>query len=182
MTAEGHLQLFPDHETTWAVVERANESTEKELVRLCKIADYAEIQKIGEFLQTRPSRNSVAMLSIPCGEVDRPTSVEGGQLHRRIRPGSRIGSIEEISKMPEGRSATFTVQSLGFFLVRRDVLFCDLFFFIISGLCFFIFLFFVLFDFLSIFDTEGCSDIDVKVPSTRDPDISVWAECVHRRS
>ena len=32
------------------------------------------------------------------------------------------------------------------------------------------------------FDTEGCSDIDVKVPSTRDPDISVWAECVQRRS
>ena len=97
MTAEGHLQLFPNHETTRAVVERANESTEEELVRLCKIAHYAEILKIGEFLHTRPSRNSVAMLSIPCGEVDRPASVEGGQLLRRIRPGSRIGPIEEIS-------------------------------------------------------------------------------------
>ena len=56
---------------------------------------YAEILKIGEFCQTRPSRNSDEMIRIPCGEADRPTSVEGGQLLRRTSPGSKIGLIKE---------------------------------------------------------------------------------------
>ena len=46
--------------------ERRNLQT-KELIGLCNIAYYAEIQKIGEFFQTRFSRNSAGMLSIFCG-------------------------------------------------------------------------------------------------------------------
>ena len=58
----------------------------------CNIADYAEILKIGKFLQIRPARNSAGL----CGEAEKPTIVEGGQLLRRISPGSRIGPIKEI--------------------------------------------------------------------------------------
>ena len=93
-TVEGNLQLLPNQQTTKAVVERANETTDKELVRLCKIADYAEILKIGEILRTRPAINSAGMPSVSCGEADKPTSVEGEQLLRRICPGSRIGPIK----------------------------------------------------------------------------------------
>ena len=46
-TAEGNLQLFSNQQTRKAVVARANEKTDTELLRLCKIADYAEIVKIG---------------------------------------------------------------------------------------------------------------------------------------
>ena len=38
---------------------------------------HAEILKIGESLQTRLARNGAGLLSIPCGEADKPTSVEG---------------------------------------------------------------------------------------------------------
>ena len=74
--------------------ERTTRQT-KNFIDSVKIADYAEIFNIGELHQTRPARNSAGMLSIPCGEVDRPTSVEGGQLLRRISPRSRIGPIKE---------------------------------------------------------------------------------------
>ena len=125
--------------------ERTN-LQKKNLFDCVKIADYAEIQKIGEFLQRRPSRNSAAKLSIPCGEVDRPASVEGGQLLRRIRPGSRIGSIEEIGKTPEGRSATFRVQGLVFFFFERVM-----FYFVISFFHYFLSFFFSFFVFLIFF-------------------------------
>ena len=59
--------------------------------------DCTDILKIGEFIQTRPARNSDGELSIPSGEAARPTSVEGGQVLRRIGLGSRIGPIEDIS-------------------------------------------------------------------------------------
>ena len=78
-TAEVNLGLFPNHQTTKAVVESANESTDEELFRLCENAGYAKILKIGEFLQTSPARNSAGMLSILCGEAGNPTSEEGGQ-------------------------------------------------------------------------------------------------------
>ena len=81
-TAEGNLQQIPNQQTTKAVAERANGTTANELVRLCKIADYAEIQKIGEFFQTRHARNSAGMPSILRGEADKSTSVESGQLLR----------------------------------------------------------------------------------------------------
>ena len=45
------LWPLPDQETAKAVAERANETTDKEVVRLCQIADYAEILKIGEFFR-----------------------------------------------------------------------------------------------------------------------------------
>ena len=75
--AEENLRLIPNRETTEAVAERANETKDKELVRLCKNTDYAEIQKIGQPLQTRPGRNSSGKLCQPCGEVDKPTSLTG---------------------------------------------------------------------------------------------------------
>ena len=50
--AEGNVWLIPNKETTEAVVERANVTTDKEIVRLCKIAGYAEILKIGQFFLT----------------------------------------------------------------------------------------------------------------------------------
>ena len=86
-TAEGNLRPFPNEQTRKAVVEKANEKTNEELDRLCFLADYAEILQIGKFLQTRPARNSAGMLSIPCGEADKPTNVEGGKLLRRISSG-----------------------------------------------------------------------------------------------
>ena len=49
-----------------------------------------------KFLQTRPPRNSAGLLSIPCGEADRPTSVEGGRRLQRTHPGSRSGPIKEM--------------------------------------------------------------------------------------
>ena len=79
-----------------SIAERANETTDKEVVRLCEIADYAEIRKIGEFFQTRPARTSAGMLGILCGEADRSTSVVRGQLLRRISPRSKIGLLKEI--------------------------------------------------------------------------------------
>ena len=39
--AEGNLWLNPNKETTDAVVKRANVLRDKELVRLCRNADYA---------------------------------------------------------------------------------------------------------------------------------------------
>ena len=68
----------------------------KNFIDSVKLHDYAEILKIGEFLQPKPARNSAGMLSTPCGDFDRPTSVEGGQLLRRICPRSRSGPINEI--------------------------------------------------------------------------------------
>ena len=52
-SAEGNLLLIPNDETTTAVVERANEATDKEIVRLCRIADYAEILKIMQKLSNK---------------------------------------------------------------------------------------------------------------------------------
>ena len=103
--AKRNLLLLPNQQTRKTVVERADDKTDKELYRLCKIANYAEILKIGEFLQTRPARNSPGLLSIPCGELDRPTSVVGGRLLRRIIPGSRIGPIKQINMFNKERSA-----------------------------------------------------------------------------
>ena len=62
------------------------------------------------------------MLSSPCGEAERPTSVVGGKLRRRISPTSRIGPIKEIY----------------------------------------------------IFNKEGSSGIDVKLPSAKHPEMLVW--------
>ena len=62
------------------------------------------------------------MLSIPCGEADKPTCVEGGQLLRRIIHGTRIGPIKE----------------------------------------------------LNIFNKKRNVGIDLKVPSTSDPELLIW--------
>ena len=50
---EGNFPLVPNQQTRKAVVEKANEKTDKELVRLCKILDYAEIRKIGRILSNK---------------------------------------------------------------------------------------------------------------------------------
>ena len=109
-TADGNLLRQPNQPTRMSVVERANAKTDEELYRLCQIADYADIFKIGELLQTRPARNSAGLLSIPCVEVDRPTSVEGGQLLRRIRSKSTIGPIKEINVFNKEGSAGTDVR------------------------------------------------------------------------
>ena len=101
-TAEGNLWLLPNQQARTAVVEKTKEKTDTELVRLCNIADYVEILKIGEFLQTRPARNSAGMLSILCGEANKPISVEGGQKLRRISPAIRIGPIKKYIFKQEG--------------------------------------------------------------------------------
>ena len=77
----GNLRLILDTETTKAIIERANETTLKEFVRLCEIAEYADMLKIGEYLQTRLARNSAGILRKLYGEADIPASVEGGQIH-----------------------------------------------------------------------------------------------------
>ena len=64
--------------------------------RVLKRGD-AEIWKIGEFSETRPARNSAGLLSILCGEADRPTTVERGQLPRIIIRERRIGQITEMN-------------------------------------------------------------------------------------
>ena len=58
----------------------------------------------------------------PCGEADRPTSVEGGRILQRTSPRSRIGPIKEIH----------------------------------------------------VFNKEGSSGTDVKVPSISNPEILIW--------
>ena len=92
---KGKPPAIPSQQTRKMVVGRANEKTDEELYRLCRIADYEEIVKILEFLQTRPPRNSAGLLSIPCGEADRPVRVEGGRILQRINPSSRIVPIKE---------------------------------------------------------------------------------------
>ena len=72
--AKGNLRLVPNTETTEAVVERANVTRDKELGRLCENADYIKILKIGQYLQTRPARNSSGILCTHCGELDQPVS------------------------------------------------------------------------------------------------------------
>ena len=49
----------------------------------CEISDCADIMKIREFQQTRPARNSSGLHSMPCGEADRQTSVEGERILQR---------------------------------------------------------------------------------------------------
>ena len=120
--AEENFQIIPSKETTEAVVERANVTKDKELVRLCKNADYAEILKIGRYLQTRPARNRTGKLCTRCEEFDKPTSSISGRVLRRTNPASRIGQIKD----------------------------------------------------RTIFDKEGCSGIDVKVPSTNNSETLVW--------
>ena len=109
-TAEGNLRLFPNQQTTKAVVERATETTYKEVGRLCKLAEHAEILKIGDFFQTKLARNSAGVLSIPCWEADRPTGIERGRILRRIYPGSRIGPIKEINLFSKEWSSGIDVK------------------------------------------------------------------------
>ena len=63
-----------------------------------------------EFLQTRALRNSAGLLVIPCGEADRPTSVEGGRILQRTNPGSRIGPIKETRVFNKEGSAGIDVK------------------------------------------------------------------------
>ena len=76
----------------------------------CDIADHAEILRIWEFLQTTLARTSAAMFSSPCGEADRPTSVVGGKLRRRISHRSRIGPIKEINIFNKAGSSGIDVK------------------------------------------------------------------------
>ena len=76
----------------------AKERTKRQTRNLCdlKIADYAETLKIGEFFQRRLARNSAGMLCIPCGDVDKPTSVEGGTLTSEKKfPEAEMGQTKE---------------------------------------------------------------------------------------
>ena len=76
--AEVYLQLFPNKETTGAVVERANVTRDRELLRLCNISDYTQTLNIGQHLQTRAARNSSGIFCTPFGKVDRPARSTGG--------------------------------------------------------------------------------------------------------
>ena len=63
----------------------------------CKIADHAEILKIGELLQTRPARNSAGMLSIPFGGEHWPTIVlKVYSYFEESVPGSELGQSKKI--------------------------------------------------------------------------------------
>ena len=75
---EGNLWQITHEASTEAVVEKANVARDKELVRLCNVADYAETLKIGQCLQARPNRNSFGKFCNPCGDVDRPTNSKCG--------------------------------------------------------------------------------------------------------
>ena len=70
---------------------------DKGFVRLCNVGNYADILKIGQCLQTRPSGNSLGKFCTPCGELDRPTNSKGWCILRRIRPGSKIGPVKDMS-------------------------------------------------------------------------------------
>ena len=88
--AEGNVWLILNEETNEAVVEKGNVTREKELLRLCTNTNYAEILRIGQYIQTRPARNSSGTRCTPCGEADRPTRLIGGRVLRRISPGCTI--------------------------------------------------------------------------------------------
>ena len=70
----------------------------------CKITHYAEILKL---------KSSAAILSILCGESEKPTNVEGGQLLQRVSARSRSGLSREIhfSTKKEGAGIGVTVPS-----------------------------------------------------------------------
>ena len=52
--------------------------SEKDVFRLCIIADYAEILKIEGVPSNKACKKQRwILLSIPCGDAERPTSVEG---------------------------------------------------------------------------------------------------------
>ena len=52
---------------------KAVSASSKELVQLCTLASYADTQKVGQFLHTRPARDSLKKLTCPRGEFDGPT-------------------------------------------------------------------------------------------------------------
>ena len=78
LTAEGNFQQFSSHQTMKAVKCRSRRNLEDRCIPSDKT-----------FRKQR-------WIAQHCEEVDRPTSVEGGPLLQRIRPGSKIGPIEEI--------------------------------------------------------------------------------------
>ena len=128
--AEGNFRLILKSASTEAVVEKTNVARDKELVRLCTVADYSELLKIWQYLEARPAGNSSGMLCTPCGGLERPTHSKGRCILRGIKPESKVGPIKE----------------------------------------------------MSIFDTEGCSGTDVKVPRMENPDMLVWVNAYTKRS
>ena len=94
-TAQGNLRLFPNQQTGKAVVERANEKTDTELLRLWRIADYRELLNIGDFIHTRLARGSGGMLSILCGEADKLTKFERWSITSKGRSKKQIFSTKK---------------------------------------------------------------------------------------
>ena len=92
--------VFPNQQTTWAVVEGANETPERENLFDCILADYTEILQIREFIQarfcTKQRWNAQHTLR------RRWQTVEGGQLLRRMSHGSKIGPIKVMSVFDTG--------------------------------------------------------------------------------
>ena len=86
---------------------------DKELVRLCHVADCAETLKIGQCFQTRPSRNSFGKFCTLCGDVDRPTNSNCGCILRRIQHASKNGPIQELSIFDRGGCFGIDVKVLG---------------------------------------------------------------------
>ena len=120
--AAGNFGLIPKRETTEAVDERANVKRDKELVRLCKIADYADTMKIGQYLQTRPARKQLGNAL--------HTLWRSWQTNKFLRWAFTLKNHSRNAEL--GRPKKY------------------------------------------VFDTEGCSGIDVKVPSAKNPEMLVW--------
>ena len=93
-TAQGNLLLFPNQQTRKMVVERANKTTDKELVRLCLQLKQKSCGSGNYFKQGL--YETALDYSAYLAEADKPTSVEGGRILQRTNPRSRSGPITEI--------------------------------------------------------------------------------------
>ena len=80
-TAQGNLRQILDKASPEAIVENANVVRDKELVRLCNVANYAETLILGA---ERSDKNGKFCAPL-CGEVDRRTNSGGRCILRRIR-------------------------------------------------------------------------------------------------
>ena len=61
---------------------------------LCIVARHPETFKVGQYLHTRSSKDSLGKFTVPCGEFESPTSSDDGLLLRRMIQNAKIGHVD----------------------------------------------------------------------------------------
>ena len=97
--AEGNLeQEQSGNSMTITEVEEAKIDKRREIVPLCNIANYFKPIAVGEFLQTRPTRNSYNQLAQLCAHYSSPTVTSYCRRPGRVGPGIEVGPVQDIHK------------------------------------------------------------------------------------